>query len=204
MADTAFEERLARINSGQGFVAEGLLGNGDLNTIRKRQEKGRAPTPATMGVPVKKRLPVKRVLIAALLGVVSFFGGSLGAFHATNSVPSEFDQYRPLVEALGPVGMSGLLAMLLLYISGFRSMWLVGAMVLGFFATHYAEPHMAQTAPVLWSQMYSPEHADALKFKAIAQSAQINAVMPAGFALPTGLSLPEGVSLPVDLGLPSG
>lgn len=173
MSDASFQARLERISKGQGYVAEGLLGKGDLNTLRKRQEKGGKPIPvATMGIQEKKKFPFKKVVVAFLMGIVSFFGGSLGAFHATQGVASEFDQFRPLVDALGPVGMSGLLAFFLLYVSGLRSVWLVGVIVVGFFAVQFAEPHMASAAPEVWTQMYSAEYADALKFQAFAQTTQ--------------------------------
>ncbi|RLJ41701.1 hypothetical protein BCF46_2668 [Litoreibacter meonggei] len=173
MADASFQERLARINAGQGYVAEGLLGNGELDTIRKRQETGKGPKPvATMGIQEKKKFPLKKVIVAFVLGVVSFFGGSLSAFHATQGVATEFDNFRLLVEALGPVGMSAVLAFFLLYVSGLRSVILVGVIMAGFFAVHFAEPHMARAAPELWTQMYSAEYADALKFQAFAQTTQ--------------------------------
>ncbi|SFR48633.1 hypothetical protein [Litoreibacter janthinus] len=173
MADASFQARLERINSGKGFVAEGLLGNGELHAIRKRQEAGKAPKPAaTTGIQEKKKFPVKKVMVAFLLGIISYFGGSLGAFHATQGVASEFDQFRPLVEALGPMGMSAVLAFFLLYVSGLRSIMLVVVIVLGFYATHVAEPHLARALPEVWTQMYSAEHADALKFQAFAQTTQ--------------------------------
>jgi len=189
MADAAFQERLARISRGEGHVAAGLLAPGQLDKIRKDQAKAGKPVPtATLGVQEKKTFPVKRVAVAFFLGALSFAGGSLGAFHATNSVPSEFDQWRPLVEALGPVGMSGLLAMFLLYVSGFRSVWLVGVMGLGFYAAYMAEPHGAKAAPELWTMAYSANHADALKFRAISETAMIRAQLGLDPALPPELA----------------
>ncbi|EPX79068.1 hypothetical protein [Litoreibacter arenae] len=186
MADASFQERLARINAGQSYVAEGLLANGELHKIRKRQEKGKAPKPvATMGVQEKKKFPFKRLIISFLMGIFAFFGGSLGAFHATQSVPSEFDQYRPLVEALGPLGMSGVLAFFMFYVSGFRSVWLVGTIVAGLSAASFAEPHLARAAPDLWTQMYSADYADAKKFEAFAQATRW------GLAPPPELAAPE-------------
>lgn len=187
MADANFLARLERINSGKAHVAEGLLGAGELHKIRQRQAKlGKAAPVATMGIPEKKKFPWTRVTISFLLGIMSYFGGSLGAFHATQSAPSEFDQYRPLVEALGPVGMSGLLALFLLYVSGFRSVWLVGVIAMGFFAVHFTEPQMAAYAPELWTQMYSAEHADAMKFQALSDMAQVRAQL--GMAPPPELA----------------
>ena len=184
MADASFQARLDRISSGNGYVAEGLLGTGELNKIRQRQESGKAPKPvATMGIQEKKKSPLKRVFVAFILGVISFFGGSLGAFHATQGVASEFDQFRPLVEALGPVGMSAVLAFFLLYVSGFRSVWLVGVIIAGVFAMNFAEPHMARAAPELWTQMYSAEYADALKFQSFAQTTQWGLAPPPELAI---------------------
>lgn len=183
VAQASFHERLERINAGQGYVAEGLLAQGELETIRQRQSAGKAPTPsATTRVREKRSFPLMRVLAALLLGIISFFGGSLGAFHATQSAPSEFDQYRPLVEALGPVGLSGILAFFLLYVSGLRSVWMVGVIAAGFFGVHYAEPHMARAAPEAWTQMYSADHTDALKFKAFAQMVQWGLAPPPDLA----------------------
>ena len=173
MADASFQARLDRISSGNGYVAEGLLGTGELNKIRKRQEDGKGPIPvATMGIQEKKKFPVKKVIVALILGVVSFFGGSLATFHATQGVATDFDNFRLLVEALGPMGMSAVLAFFLLYVSGLRSVMLLCVIIAGFLATHYAEPHMARAAPAAWTQMYSAEYADALKFQAFAQTVQ--------------------------------
>lgn len=183
MADASFQARLERINSGQSYVAEGLLGTGELQKIRQRQESGKAPKPAsTMRVQAKKRFPRTKVIVGFIMGLMSFFGGSLGAFHATQGVGSDFDRFRPLVEAMGPVGMSALLAFFMLYVSGLRSLMVICVMVSGFYATQFAEPHMARAAPDLWTQIYSVEHADALKFKAYAQATQW------GFASPPELA----------------
>lgn len=178
MADASFQARLQRISTGQGYVAEGLLGSGELKELRNRQASGKAPKQVALGVIEKKRFPVKKVITAFILGVISFFGGSLGAFHATQGVASEFDQFRPLVDALGPVGMSAVLAFFLLYVSGLRSKMLVIVILLGFFATHYAEPHLARAMPVAWTQIYSVEHAEALKFQAFAQSTHWGIMVP--------------------------
>ncbi|MEP3345988.1 MAG: hypothetical protein ABJN34_01565 [Litoreibacter sp.] len=180
MADAGFQARLERINSGKGFVAEGVLGSGELNEIRARQVSGKGSKSApTIGVIEKKKLEIKPIITAFILGIVSFFGGSLSAFHATQGAASEFDNFRLLVEALGPLGMSALIAFFLLYVSGLRSVILVGVIIAGFYATHYAEPHMARAAPGIWSQMYSPEHADSLKFQAFAQLANWGVAPPA-------------------------
>ncbi|TDT77688.1 hypothetical protein BDE40_0984 [Litoreibacter halocynthiae] len=186
MADASFQARLDRISSGQGYVAEGLLGTGELTKIRARQQNGKGPVPdATLGIQEKKKFPVKKVVVAFILGIISFFGGTLATFHATQGVATDFDNFRLLVEALGPLGMSALLAFFLLYVSGLRSFMLVCVIIAGFFATHYAEPHMARAAPSVWTQMYSAEYADALKFKAFAQTTQW------GFAPPPELAVTE-------------
>lgn len=184
MADASFQARLERINSGKGFVAEGLLGTGELNQIRARQTKGKtASFNPTLGVPEeKKKLEIKPIIVAFVLGVVSFFGGSLSVFHATQGLATDFDNFRLLVEALGPLGMSALIAFFLLYVSGLRSILLVCVIIAGFYITHYAEPHMARAAPGIWSQIYSPEHADGLKFQAIAQLANLGFAPPAELA----------------------
>lgn len=183
MADASFQARLERISSGNGHVAEGLLGTGDLIKIRQRQETRKTAnfTPA-LGVKEKKKVEVKPIIVAFILGIIAFFGGSLSSFHATQGAASDFDNFRLLVEALGPFGMSALIAFFLLYVSGLRSILLVGVIIAGFYATFTAEPHMARLAPGVWSQMYSPEHADGLKFQAFAQLANF------GFAPPPELT----------------
>lgn len=187
MADASFQARLQRISTGQGYVAEGLLGGGELDRIRKRQASGKAPKQqasgkapkqVVLGVVEKKRFPFKKVMTAFLLGVIAFFGGSLAAFHATQGVASDFDQFRRLVEVLGAGGLSAILAFFLLYVSGLRSKMLVVVIVLGFFAAHFAEPHMARAMPVVWTQIYSAEHAEMLKFQAFAQTTRWGVMIP--------------------------
>lgn len=180
MADASFQARLDRINSGKVFVAEGLLGNGELNKIRQRQAKGKGPaSQPTVGVVEQEKFPVKKAIVSTFLGMIAFFGGSLGAFHASQGVATDFDKLSKLAEGLGPMGLSVILALILLYASGYRSVLLVGFIVAGFYATHFAEPHMARAAPTVWTVLYSADHADGLKFQAIAQMVEWGLAPPA-------------------------
>jgi hypothetical protein len=144
----AFASRLKRINSGQQYEHEDVVGF----RTQKRFDKRLARRPKTRRTFADKVM----VLIAFLSGIAAVFGGRFLYFHMAqlDGMPEAFIDLGGRGMALFAFTLAGILTVIFHLATRAR----MQALVVGCALMHFGEAAVAAHAPELWGRLFSPDY----------------------------------------------
>jgi hypothetical protein len=149
----AFAERLKRINSGQQYEHEDVIGTmTQKRYIEKYGDRAKKPKRTFMDNLM--------VVVAFLSGASAVLLGRLAYFHLS--------KFSGLPEAFYDLGGRGMalfaliLALILIVILHLSTRSRLQSLALGFVLMHFGEAAMASTAPTLWAELFSADYVAAV------------------------------------------
>ncbi len=154
--DQSFNDRVARIRSGQQFEADNLVGAPTMQRFRKtakRRERQKQAEAVTLGGAVREVFILPFALISGLLAVLA---ARLAWFHLSQNglLPTSIADFGIRGEAM----LATISVMFFIVAFKLRRGLRIWAVLAGFFFMAFGENAFAQTLPGIWQAIFSPDY----------------------------------------------
>ena len=165
-ADSDFRERIARINQGKQFEAENIIGHRSMKVYIKAKKRGKFDEKPKANVVTELIVTPLALLFGALAVVVARVGWY--QMVSRQIMPSQIADFG----ARGEIVLAALVAVVFLLAFGFLKRLRPLALIGGFALMAFGENAFAETAPTLWTFMFSPGY-----FAEVVQGATLAAAL---------------------------